>query len=75
MFVLETHLPGIDGLNWDLGLSHRRRLYDTQISELSIVLPLLDYIVLFPDQEDQLIWLGDKKGIYTFKATYLNQSQ
>ncbi|KAI3903985.1 hypothetical protein MKW92_045227, partial [Papaver armeniacum] len=67
--------PGEDGLNWDLGLNHRRRLYDSQIAELSIILPLLDSIVLFPDQEDNLIWLGDKKGIYSVKAAYLNQIQ
>ncbi|KAI3957386.1 hypothetical protein MKW98_003107 [Papaver atlanticum] len=35
----------------------------------------IDSIVLFPDQEDQLICLGDKKGIYIVKVAYLNQSQ
>lgn len=56
-------------------MHHRRRLYDSEIAELSILIPLLESIVAYPNQEDQLIWLGDKKSIYSVKEAYLNYSQ
>ncbi|KAI3960930.1 hypothetical protein MKW98_019131 [Papaver atlanticum] len=75
MSISQAHISGGNGLNLALGLQHRRRLYDAEIAELSILIPLLESIVLFPNQEDQLIWLGDKKGIFSVKAAYLNYSQ
>ncbi|KAI3866097.1 hypothetical protein MKW98_011618 [Papaver atlanticum] len=53
-----------------MGLSHRRRLYDAEISELSVLLPLVEAIVLILVEEDQIIWLGDKKGLFSVKAAY-----
>lgn len=67
----QAYISGGAGLNWDLVLCHRRRLYDSEIAELSILIPLLESIVIYPNQEDQLIWLGDKNGIFSVKAAYL----
>ncbi|KAI3902113.1 hypothetical protein MKW92_019217, partial [Papaver armeniacum] len=61
---------GEEGMYWNLGLSHRRRLYDAEINELSVLIPLVDAIVLIQEEDDQLIWLGDKKGLFSVKAAY-----
>ncbi|KAI3899301.1 hypothetical protein MKW92_024322 [Papaver armeniacum] len=73
--ILQAHQTNEDGFNWGLGLNHRRRLYDAEISELTVLIPLLESIVIIPDQEDQLIYLGNKKGTFSVKAAYVNLSQ
>lgn len=73
--ILEAREDSVDGLNWNLELADRRRLYDPEIAELTILLPLVDAIELDPLQDDQLIWLGDKKGKFSVKAAYECYSQ
>ncbi|XP_026458914.1 uncharacterized protein LOC113359510 [Papaver somniferum] len=73
--IMDAFQNDVDGFKWNLGLNHRRRLYDTEIAELCIVIPLLDSIVLIPDMDDQFIWLGDKKGTFSVKTAYINYSQ
>ncbi|XP_026427449.1 uncharacterized protein LOC113323373 isoform X2 [Papaver somniferum] len=73
--IFAAYHDSANGFYWILGLSHRRRLYDNEISELSVMLPLLESIVFLPNEEDQLVWLGDKKGMFTVKAAYAHLSQ
>ncbi|XP_026378866.1 uncharacterized protein LOC113273346 [Papaver somniferum] len=73
--IMDAFLIEVDGFRWNLGLNHRRRLCDTEITELYVAILLVESIVLVPDTEDQLIWLGDKKGVFSVKTAYKNYSQ
>lgn len=49
-------------------------MYDAEILELTILIPLLESIIIISDQEDQLIYLGDMKGTFSVKEDYVNLS-
>lgn len=55
---------------WDLGLSNRRRLYDVEIQELTILFPILDTIQIKPDEDDEMVWIGHKTGTFSVKSAY-----
>ncbi|MCL7024264.1 hypothetical protein MKW94_009991 [Papaver nudicaule] len=73
--IKDAKLSGNDGVSWDLGLLHRRRFYDNEISELTSLLPMVENINVDPEVDDALIWLGDKRGIFSVKAAYSNYNQ
>lgn len=49
---------------------NKRRLYDAEIEELTVLMKHLDAVSLSTCEDDQLIWLGDKKGIFSVKKAY-----
>ncbi|KAI3944657.1 hypothetical protein MKW98_021115, partial [Papaver atlanticum] len=65
------HARTVEGssVTWNLGIAHNR-LYDAEIAELVNIFPLLDLIFLDPDQEDDLVWVGDKSGKFSVKSAY-----
>lgn len=68
--IFHASQSSLDGFQWNLGIIHRRRLYDSEIEELTRLIPMLEAITLDPTAEDQLTWLGDKKGSFSVKAAY-----
>ncbi|RZC86426.1 hypothetical protein C5167_030507 [Papaver somniferum] len=50
----------------------RRRLYDAEINELTSLLKILNVMAFFPEEDDELVWVGDKIRIFSVKSAYLN---
>lgn len=69
----QLHSAYSTGLSWNLGLTHRR-FSDIEIEELSVLFSHLDAIGFSPDEEDLLVWVGDKSGQFSVKSAYIAAS-
>ncbi|RZC84440.1 hypothetical protein C5167_047230 [Papaver somniferum] len=68
---LSLFSPNDYGLHWKLNFS-RSRLYDAEINELTSFLQILNDVAFFPEEDDELVWVGDKTWIFSVKSAYLN---
>lgn len=66
--LLQLYVPDDSGCYWNFGT--RRRLYDAEIAEFTVLTPILNSIVFSLDEDDELVWVGEFSGAFSVKSAY-----
>ncbi|XP_026415834.1 uncharacterized protein LOC113311203 [Papaver somniferum] len=72
--LLKLYVPVDSGCHWNFGISYRR-LYDAEIAEFTVLTPILNNVVFSPDEDDELVWVGESSGAFSVNHPTIDNLQ
>ncbi|XP_026420639.1 uncharacterized protein LOC113316707 [Papaver somniferum] len=72
--LLQLYVLDESGCHWNFGISHRH-LYDAEIAEFTVLTPILNSVVFSPDEDDELVWVGESSGAFSVNLLTIDNLQ